>query len=155
MKEDKENIFLCTDKSGKLAAQKRQFYIEAMQPHLGEDKLLTWEEQCSLEKRMTAHTLQWGRLLRLGAKWDNGGKHWDRVKNALRTKFCLAPPMAGYYKDHKAPAEGREYLGPKLRPVCGAVESSNGPLSHMLSEILDHLGDRMDAEVGALCLSTE
>ena len=60
MKEDKENIYLCTDKSGKLAAQKRQFYIEAMQTHLGEDKLLTWEEQCSLEKRMTAHTLQWG-----------------------------------------------------------------------------------------------
>ena len=52
-------------------------------------------------------------------------------------------------------AEGREYLGPKLRPVCGAVESSNDPLSHMLSEILDHLGDGMDVEIGAMCLSTE
>ena len=63
--------------------------------------------------------------------------------------------MSGYYKDHKAPAEGREHLGPKLRPVCGAAESSNGPLSHMLSEILSYLGDRMDVEVGALCISTE
>ena len=155
MKEDKENVFLCTDKSGKLAAQKRLLYVEAMQPHLGDDQLLTWGEQCTVERKMTAHTLQWGRILRLGAKWDNGGRHWDRVKNALRTKFCLAPPMSGYYKDHKAPAEGREHLGPKLRPVCGTVESSNGPLSHMLSEILSYLGDRVDVEVGALCLSTE
>ena len=63
--------------------------------------------------------------------------------------------MSGYYKDHKEPAVGKEYLGPKLRPVCGAVESSNGPLSHMLSEILTTLGDMMDKELGALCLSTE
>ena len=79
---------------------------------------------------MTGFTLQWGRLLRLGAKWDSRGKHWNRVKNSLWTKFCLAPPISGYYKDHKAPVQGREHLGPKLRPVCGAVESSNGPLSH-------------------------
>ena len=50
-------------------------------------------------------------------------------------------PMSGYYKDHKPLVQGSEHLGPKLRPVCGAVESSNG--------------DRMDREVGALCLSTE
>ena len=123
MKEDKENLILCTDKSGRLAAQKREFYVEAMQSHLAHDPKLSWQDQCSNEKRMTAHTLQWGRLLKLGAKWDNGGKHWDRVKNALRTKFCMAPPMSGYYKDHKEPAVGKEYLGPKLRPVCGAVES--------------------------------
>ena len=60
----------------------------------------------------------------------------------------MAPPMSGYYKDHKAPAaDGREHLGPKLRAVCGAVESSNGPLSYILSEILSYLM--------ALCLSTE
>jgi hypothetical protein len=53
-------------------------------------------------------------------------------------------------EDHKAPAEGREHLGPKLRPVCGAVESSNGPLYHMLSEIFSFLGDRVEVEVGAL-----
>ena len=121
-----------------------------MQTHLAEDQLLTWEDQCSLERKMTGHTFQWVRLLRLGAKWDSNEKHWDRVKNSLQTKFCLAPPISGYYKDHKAPVQGREYLGLKLQPVCGAVESSNGPLSHMLSEILNFLGDRMDMEVEAL-----
>ena len=155
IKMDKDNVILSTDKSGRLAAQQRGFYEEAMQAHVADDPKLSWEDQCSKEKRITAHTLQWGRLLKLGAKWDNNGRHWDRVKNSLRTKFCLAPPMSGYYKDHKKPAEGKEHLGPKLRPVCGAVESSNGPLSHMLSEILTTLGDEMDKEIGALCLSTE
>ena len=61
----------------------------------------------------------------------------------------------GYYEDHKSPAEGREHLGPKLRPVYGAAESSDGPLSHMLSGILTFLGDQMDRELRVLCLSTE
>ena len=49
----------------------------------------------------------------------------------------------------------KEHLGPKLRVVCGGLESSNVPLSHMLSEILTFLGDIIDRKVGALCLSTE
>ena len=118
------------------------------------DKVITWEEQCTMEKKMTATTLMWGKLLRLGAKWDSG-RHSERVRSALRTRFCLAPPMSGYYKDHKPLVPGKENLGPKLRPVCGAVESCNGPLSNILAEILNILGDKMDNEVGALCLSTE
>jgi len=69
MKEDKGNAFVCTDKSG------RNLYTEAMQPHLTDDAKTTWQEQCNTEKNMTGHTLQWGRLLRLGSKWDNGGRH--------------------------------------------------------------------------------
>ena len=141
MREDEENVFLCTDKSGKLVAQKKNFYIEGMKPHMEGDKVITWEEQCSLERKMTATSLIWGKLLNLGDKWDINGRHEDRVRSALRSKFCLAPPMSGYYKDHKPLVEGKEHLGPKLRPVCGATESSNGPLSSILAEILSSLGD--------------
>ena len=155
MKEAKEEVYLCTDKSGGLAANKKEFYVEAMQPHVSMDPVITWEEQCGLERRMTGHTLQFARLLRLGEKWDNNGTHWARVKNALRTKFCLAPPVSGYPKDHKLPTAGREHLGPQMRPVCGAGESSNGPYSHMLSEVLTILGDVMDQDIGSLCLSDE
>ena len=155
MKDDGENVFLTTDKSGKLVAQKREYYIEGMEPHLGGDQVITWEQQCTMERYLTATTLLWGRFLRLGVKWGAGGRHTDRVRTALRTKFCLAPPVSGYYKDHKPLTPGSEHLGPKLRPVVGAVESANGPLSHILAEILSFLGDRMDTEVGALCLSTE
>ena len=51
MKEDKENVILCTDKSGKLAAQKRDLYVEAMKPHLTGDASLTWQDQCNAEKK--------------------------------------------------------------------------------------------------------
>ena len=70
MKSDKENVFINTDKSGWLAGQKREFYVEGMKAHLAEDPVLSWEEQCAAEKRMTAHTLQWARTLSLGEKWD-------------------------------------------------------------------------------------
>ena len=90
IKMDKDNVILSTDKSGRLAAQQRGFYEEAMQAHVADDPKLSWEDQCSKEKRITAHTLQWGRLLRLGAKWDNNGRHWDRVKNS-ENQVLLGP----------------------------------------------------------------
>ena len=51
MREDEENVFLCTDKSGRLVAQKKGFYIEGMKPHVEQDKMITWEEQCTLAWR--------------------------------------------------------------------------------------------------------
>ena len=68
MKRDETNVFLCTDKSGRLAAQKREFYIQGMAPHMEGDTVITWEEQCSMERRMTATTLLWGKLMRMGEK---------------------------------------------------------------------------------------
>ena len=45
--------------------------------------------------------------------------------------------------------------GPPVRPVCGAFESNNGPLSDLLSQIITQLGDEMDTTIKTLCLSTE
>ena len=90
--------------------------------------------------RLTETTYQWARFLKLGARWENGGADWKQAKNALRTCFCIAPPMAGYYKDHKPLREDNEQLGPKMRPVCGSVEGSNRPQSHNLAKILFFLG---------------
>ena len=42
-----------------------------------------------------------------------------------------------------------------MRPVCGATESMNGPLSDILSEILTTLRDEMDETIDTLCLSTD
>ena len=63
--------------------------------------------------------------------------------------------MAGYYKDHKPLREDNEQLGPKMRPVCGFVESSNRPQSHNLAKILSFLGALVNREVGMVCLSTD
>ena len=67
----------------------------------------------------------------------------------------MVPPLSGTAKTHKPLPPGREYLGHPLRPVCGASQCSDGPLAWLLSEIMDRLGDRMDLQVGTLCLSTE
>ena len=45
--------------------------------------------------------------------------------------------------------------GPPVRPVCGASESNNGPLSDLLSQIITQMGDEMDASIKTLYLSTE
>ena len=55
------------------------------------------------------HALQFARALRLGERWNKTGTHWDRVRNSLRTKFCLAIPVSGYPKNHKL-IHGREYI---------------------------------------------
>ena len=140
-----------TDKSGELAFTKKENHLENMKTHLNEDPKITWKEKCDLEREMNAHTIQMGRILRLGEKWNSGGRHWKRVKNALRTRFSLVPPLSGTAKTHKPLPPGREYLGHPLRPVCGASQCSDGPLAWLLSEILDRLGDRMDLQVGTLC----
>ena len=89
----KETMTTVTDKSKQLASNTMEYYLEGMRPHLGEDEVVSWQEQCKLENIIKGHTLQLARTLRVGSKWDTGGKHWERVKNAIRTKYCLAPPF--------------------------------------------------------------
>ena len=86
---------------------------------------------------------------------DGGEKHWKRIKNALRSKNALRPTLYGLPKDHKPLIPGREEEGPPQRHVCGATESSNGPLSDILSELINKLGDEMERELSVLCYSTE
>ena len=74
---------------------------------------------------------------------DGGEKHWKIIKNALSSKNALRPTLYGLTKDHKPLIPGREDEGPPKRFVCGATESSNGPLSDTLSELINKLGDEM------------
>ena len=50
---------------------------------------------------------------------------------------------------------GQEATGPPCRPVCGASRSPNGPLSHILSEVLNAMADQLDQQVKTECRSTE
>ena len=109
------------------------------------------DDRQGLEKVMNAHTIQWGRILRLSDKWNGSGQHWARIKSALKSQNFLAPPLYGMPKVFPA---GQEDLGPPLRSVCGATESINGSLSDFLTEILTLVGDRADTSK-TNCLSTE
>ena len=77
------------------------------------------------------------------------------MKQAITTEHGPIPPLFGLRKDHKTPSPGQEEKGPPTRPVCGASESVNGPLSHILSEILNIMADELDKEIGTECRSTE
>ena len=94
---------------------------------------------------------------RRGDNNSNNDKHWKRIKSTLTTKTSFTTPLHGLPKDHKKLPEGREDQGHPVRPVCGATESMNGPLSDVLSEILTTLGDEMDETIDIIhvCLSTE
>ena len=154
-----EVVIMQNDKSTKLTINKPDNYIEQMKPHLRDDPRVTTDEQNTMERTLTGHAIQWGRILKMGWRGDNNNnndKHWTRIKSALTTKTAFTPPLYGRLsKDHKKLQEGREDQGHPVRPVCGATESMNGPLSDVLSEILTTLGDEMDETIDTLCLSTE
>ena len=54
--------------------------------------------------------------------------------------------MFGLRKDHKAVPPGQQQEGPSTRPVCGALSSINGPMFHLLSEVLNKLADELHPE---------
>ena len=95
--------------------------------------------------------MQVGRVLKIGEAWGEG--HVARVFSALRSRNALKPPLSGRLKDHKPfdPTLGC----PPQRQVCGAVESNNGPLSEILSEVINKLADEMDDRLQMLAYSTE
>ena len=151
-------VIMQTDKSRKLTINKPDNYIEQMKPHLRDDPHVTTDEQNTMERTLTGHAIQWGRILKMGRRGDNNNnndKHWTRIKSALTTNTAFTPPLYGLPKDHKKLQEGRGDQGHPVRLVCGATESMNGPLSDVLSEILTTLGDEMDETIDTLCLSTE
>ena len=63
----------------------------------------------------------------------------NELKNGMfvyRLSFAFAYTLYGLPKDHKAVIPGRKEEGPTQRFVCGAAESSNGPLSDIVSDYL-------------------
>ena len=151
---EKEIIVQKTDKGGDLALNTPENYIESLKPHFESDPCLSWDEHSKLESELNACSIQFARVLRVGAKW----KHWPRVKSAVISHSGPIPILSGYPKTHKDLSHlssDEQKKGPPVRPVCGASESNNGPLSDLLSQICMRLGDEMDENVKTLCLSQE
>ena len=148
-----EIIVQQTDKSKRMAVVDTETYKKSMEPHIGDDPVLTWEEQKQIENKLNGHTLQVGRIFMLGKKW--GPKHVSRVEAALRSRNALRPPLYGLAKDHKPLVQEGDFMIPPQRPVCGAQESVNGPLSQILSELIDCLADELDSTIDTECHSTE
>ena len=132
---DKEIIVQQTDKGGDLALYNLETYLAAMVTHTNPDPEISWDDHSKLESSLNASTIQTARILMVGAKW----KHWSRVKSAVTSHDGPIPLLSGLPKTHKdlshLPKEEQD-RGPPVRPVCGASESNNGPLSDLLSQII-------------------
>ena len=151
---EKELIVQKTDKGGDLALNTPDNYIETMKPHFQSDPDFSWEDHEKLEAELNACSIQFARVLRVGAKWG----HWTRVKSAVTSHNGPIPLLSGYPKTHKDISNlslEEQLKGPPVRPVCGASDSNNGPLSDLLSQICMQLGDEMDESIGSLCISQE
>ena len=75
---EKELIVQKTDKAGDLALNSHENYLESLRPHFHSDPDLSWEDHAKLESELNACSIQFARVLRVGAKWG----HWPRVKSA-------------------------------------------------------------------------
>ena len=105
------------------------------------------EEVESAEKQLVGHSFQLARALRMGA--THGQE--DKVRDNLRSENVAIPSLYALIKDHKVMVEGEPV---KSRPVCGALESPNGQLSNILSEVINvicSVEDKLNTE----CRSSE
>ena len=81
-----------TDNGGDLARNTPASYIETMKRHFDSDPNLSLEDHAKLEAELNACTIQFARVLRVGAKWG----HWTRVKSAVTSHFGPIPLLSGY-----------------------------------------------------------
>ena len=122
-----------------------------METHVHGDKVIDNNDVESLERTVNGHAIMFSRILRIGESWG----HEQRVKAAMTTVNGTIPKMFGLRKDHKEVPPDRKDIGPPTRPVCGASSSINGPMLHLMSEILNKLADNMDKEINSECRNTE
>ena len=116
------------------------------EPHIDKDKVITQDKVVATERLMNGHSYQFCRIFGVCTGWDDG----KRVKGAMTNKNLPPPCLKICPKDHKTPVPGQPMAS---RPICGANNSHNGQLSHLLSLMLNELADQSDD--GTECRSTE
>ena len=89
---EKEIVVQKTDKGGDLAVNTPDNYVESLKPHFESDPEMSWEEHAKLEAKLNASSIQFARVLRVGAKWN----HWPRVKSAVTSHGRPIPILSGY-----------------------------------------------------------
>ena len=149
-KTDKQ-VYYMTDKSRMMSVDTPGNYVDAMKKHTQNDEKINARDVSEIEKKMNGHAVMFARFLKMGEKWE----HEKRIKQAITTYYGPIPMLFGLRKDHKKVAPEKRKEGPPTRPVCAASSSINGPLSHILSEVLNKLADEMDETIGTECRSTE
>ena len=149
LKQRDEVVIFQTDKSGRFAADSKENYSRASEPHIMNDTTITEEEHVKCQKEINAHAIMWTRILRAGEK--AGERAESRIKGnmTVATGSHGLAPLYTLRKDHKV-YEDKE-IGPPVRPVCGASAAFNSKFSHLISSLLKHVWKECDTA----CENTE
>ena len=76
-------IYITTsDKTGQLVANTKENYIDRMQEHINNDRVLDWKEKETKENHLNGHAIQMGRWLKIGEN-----KSYDDSVKLKRTEM--------------------------------------------------------------------
>ena len=143
-----EGLVVCaTDKSQRSGVMSEEEWMASMEVHTNQDPVVTMVEVEEKEKQLMGYSFQLARALRMGVAHGQEGK----VRDNLRSEQVAIPDLYALIKDHKDMVV-REPV--KSRPVCGALESPNGQLSNILSEVINTL-TIVEDKLGTECRSSE
>ena len=134
---EKEIVCTVTDKSGRWACDALDNYRNACSKELlDEEKTpkITLEDHNNGEREMNCQALALMRMMGL-----EDGKKGDRLRNTMVAEGVKLAPFYGLRKDHKSVEVGHEQEGPKIRPVCGAIDCLTKRTSYILCLFLSRL----------------
>ena len=108
-----------------------------------------WSEVKPSETLLNRHSIQLAACFSMG----EGHDEVERVNSALKSTENSPPPVYFMFKDHKRTEDGEPC--PQTRPTCGAKDGPLVRLSHLASQILTPVADRLSDDMGTECSSTE
>ena len=146
---NKEIVIATTDKSKKYVITTPEIYKHAASKHIGKDVEVDWQDVKPTEVLLNRHCLHLAAALEMGKNHDEV----DRVNSALKSSDNQPPPVYFMFKDHKETKDGEPC--PDTRPVCAAKEGILARLSHLVSQVLTPVADKLNEEVGSECYNTE
>ena len=139
-----------TDKSGRLAVDSKENYVEATMPHVREDPIVDDQVHERAEREANAHSNMWLRFTKAGEfTGTSATRGYQRIKNSMKVRNHGYAPLYTLRKDHKQVDD--PVRGPPTRPVCGGSAAYNNKLSHLLGLFLRPVWQEQETT----CMSTE
>ena len=148
----KELVMFQTDKSGKMSVDTVDNYIEDVQHHIKDDRIIDAEEFARIEKKVNAHARFWCNMLNVGTHVNDV----DRIKTSIKTHNSDFSNIYFYRKDHKPPLQktltnGDTTVSHPFRPLCDVSDSYSHKFSYLMCTILREI----TIESTTVCNSSE
>ena len=97
--QSKEIVVIRTDKSGKMAIIQWELYQQMGEKHLGNDKVVTWDEIYETRNVIHGHLRVLTKVFKVGE--DQGKKQIERTAREKQAATLTIPKMYLLIKDHK------------------------------------------------------